>query len=529
MKLSHKIIGVLLAAGMTLSAVPFTVRALDSADDNMNMFENSDFIEKEQPELSEQTKQLISLYKRDPSMENYLALRNEVIFNYDAVLDRKEAKLASLKEETAGKPGGLAKVAEMEEIVQEMYATYWNRINSSMLRFTDSRLLQWKIADAYKYDYIPVMGAGNSVYVARTQVTNADYYKFVEATGHAAPQNWINGKYAEGEDDYPVNYVSLYDAEAYCNWLTLLDGENVYRLPNESEWELAAGHMPKDADFNCGVNDGRTPVEQYAKVTRGAHGAVDFWGNVWEWTTTTREDTDEETFGVKGGSWKSARTDCRTEYRKEGRTAENGYDDVGFRVFKILNGEEPEQKVELATLPAPEVTAVKVDEKTAEISWKAVETAVEYQLFEYNETTGLIAMLETTDGLHYSVIREGGFDNLAYIVQPISYTAICDNVSAEFAVKPKEKASEIKVLEAFVKLSSEKITLSWEAEDGAACYFVYKLNAKTGNLSGGRKIEGATECSFRLKEGTEYIFVVTTTAIEQRKAYGGEISAASLA
>ncbi len=35
--------------------------------------------------------------------------------------------------------------------------------------------------------------------------------------------------------------------------------------------------MPKDADFNCGVNDGRTPVEQYADVTRGAHGAIDFW------------------------------------------------------------------------------------------------------------------------------------------------------------------------------------------------------------------------------------------------------------
>ena len=55
---------------------------------------------------------------------------------------------------------------------------------------------------------------------------------------------------------------------------------NTYRLPNENEWELAAGHMPKDADFNCGVNDGRTSAEEYAKVTRGAHGAVDFWGNV---------------------------------------------------------------------------------------------------------------------------------------------------------------------------------------------------------------------------------------------------------
>ena len=63
-------------------------------DDGMNMFENSDFIEKEQPELSEETKELISLYQQDPTKENYLNLRDMVIENYNAVLDRKEGKLA---------------------------------------------------------------------------------------------------------------------------------------------------------------------------------------------------------------------------------------------------------------------------------------------------------------------------------------------------------------------------------------------------------------------------------------------------
>lgn len=291
MKLTRKILPLLMAFLMLLSALPVAYAS--------DMFENRDFIEKEQPELTEETKQLISLYQRKPTEENYLNLRAEVIKNYDAVLVRKEAKLAELKEETSGKPGGLAKVAEMEEIVQEMYQTYWNRINSSMLRFTDPRLLKWKIADAYQYDYIPVMGAGESVYVARTPVTNAQYAEFLAATGYAAPQNWTDGTYPAGEDDFPVNYVSAADAEAYCAWLTERDGVNTYRLPNESEWELAAGHMPKDADFNCGVNDGRTSVEEYAKVTRGAHGAVDFWGNVWEWTTTVRSDS---TLGVKGGA-----------------------------------------------------------------------------------------------------------------------------------------------------------------------------------------------------------------------------------
>ena len=262
------------------------VTQIFAADDAMNMFQNSDFIEKEQPELTEETKQLISIYHKNPTEENYNNLRNEVIKNYDAVLERKEAKLAELKEETADKPGGEEKVAEMQDIVDEMYATYWDRINSNMLRFTDSRLLSWNTANASAYNYIPVMGAGENIYISRTTVTNSQYAEYINATGAAAPGNWTDGTYPVGEDDYPVNHVSYYDAVNYCKWLTSLDRVNSYRLPTESEWELAAGHMPKDADFNCGVNDGRTPVYQYEGITRGAHGAIDFWGNVWEWTST---------------------------------------------------------------------------------------------------------------------------------------------------------------------------------------------------------------------------------------------------
>lgn len=324
----------------------------------MNMYENSDFIEKEQPELDEQTKRLIALYQQNPSDEAYLNLRRKVIEDYNAVVARKEAKLAELKAETAGKPGGETIVAEMEELVQEIYITYWDRINSSMLRFTDPRLLEWRVAAAPRYEYIPVMGAGESVYVKRTPVTNAEYALFLDATGYPAPSNWTDGAYPAGEEAYPVNFVSYADAQAYCDWLTEQDGANVYRLPGEGEWELAAGHMPKDADFNCGVNDGRTPVEAYADVTRGAHGAVDFCGNVWEWTSTVRAEANGDTIlGVKGGSWKSARTDCRTEYREEGRDAAMGYADVGFRVIQVLGGNEPERRAELTTLAAPTVTA----------------------------------------------------------------------------------------------------------------------------------------------------------------------------
>ncbi len=431
MKLSRRIMGVFLTVLMTLLLLPSAMEARAA-----NMFVNSDFIETEQPVLSEETTKLISLYQKTPTEENYLNLRDMVTQNYDAVLERKEAKLAELKTETAGKPGGEAIVAEMEGIVQEMYVTYWSRINSSMLRFTDTRLLKWKISNASQYAYIPVMGAGESIYVGRTPVTNEEYAKFIKAAGVQTPSNWTNGTYPEGEDRYPVNFVSFEDAKAYCVWLTEQDSMNAYRLPTESEWELAAGHMPKDAEFNCGVKDGRTPVEQYEGITRGAHGAIDFWGNVWEWTSTARYGSNgSATLGVKGGAWFSDRTACRTEHRKENRDAAVGYEDVGFRVIQVRNGEEPEQKVELATLGAPVVSAISTSPDSIALSWQPVDGAIEYQLFEYFDKTGLIQMLGTVEGTSVTMRDLEPGSTHRYIVQPISYTEIADNVSPENSVK----------------------------------------------------------------------------------------------
>ena len=62
MRLTKRICSIAAASVMMLSVIPVTAMAAES-DDGMNMFENSDFIEKEQPELTEETKQLISLYQ----------------------------------------------------------------------------------------------------------------------------------------------------------------------------------------------------------------------------------------------------------------------------------------------------------------------------------------------------------------------------------------------------------------------------------------------------------------------------------
>ena len=249
------------------------------------MYTHSTTIEKERPELNEETKALISAYHRNPSEQNWQALERQVEKNYDKVVARKQAKLEELKRTAKTKD----KIEEMEVIVEEMHRDRKNRIAQSMARFTDQRM---RPGSRENQDGFHIVGGSNPpISIGHFLVTNAEYKKF-------------NPKWPK-DDNVPVVGVSYDDALKYCKWL----GPN-YRLPTEAEWELAAGHMPKDADFD---------------TIEGACGGKGFWGNVWQWTSDNK---------VKGGSWKTPRTSCRTEYRSEVRDPHRGYEDVGFRVVR---------------------------------------------------------------------------------------------------------------------------------------------------------------------------------------------------
>lgn len=128
-------------------------------------------------------------------------------------------------------------------------------------------------------------------YIDRTEVTNADYKKFVDATGRTAPKSWENGAPAPGTENLPVVYVTYADAEAYAKWA----GK---RLPTEAEWEAAArgkdgrrypwGNAWDPSMGNIGRPKGQGKIEPVGTYPAGASpsGALDMIGNVWEWTSS---------------------------------------------------------------------------------------------------------------------------------------------------------------------------------------------------------------------------------------------------
>ena len=275
-------------------------------------------IEKERPQLNEETKRLIAAYRKNPTAENRDALRKQVELNYDAVIARKIAKLEELKQTARHE----SKIREMQAIVDEVIQDKESRIEQSMQRFTDPRLRPG--ARQAKDGYLPVLGAAQNVEIAYTPVTKEEFAAFLKQTGREEQP------FPAQENRHPATNVSYYDAVEYARWLSARDGKALYRLPTEKEWELAAGHMPKDADFNNGIQNSTTPVETY-RNTLSASGAIDMWGNCWEWTSSSQ---DNLTKTIKGGSFDSPRMKCRTEERAENRDPAKGYYNVCFRLIR---------------------------------------------------------------------------------------------------------------------------------------------------------------------------------------------------
>ena len=156
------------------------------------------------------------------------------------------------------------------------------------------------------------------------------------------------------KDDQPVVGVSWYAAYAYCLWLSILDSEKArYQLPNEMEWEWAAGGQRDKPDKVVTVRDypwqeekggpnkmlanynehegGTTSVGRYPEGAT-PEGLYDMAGNVWEWTENWY-DKDKDCLALRGGSWYNKADALRCSSRISGypRLRSSSF---GFRVIR---------------------------------------------------------------------------------------------------------------------------------------------------------------------------------------------------
>lgn len=167
----------------------------------------------------------------------------------------------------------------------------------------------------------------DAFFLNRGPCTNEQYLQFVKASNHRFPFHWWKfGKnedwasrrneyreafkgqrnadvlywerywdklpYAipEGEEDFPVIFVSWLDAQSFAGWAGM-------RLPTEAEWQFAAtGGEDREYLFGekwdaemlqrlklTGRNIKLRPVGALGELTQGAFGHDDMVGNVWEW------------------------------------------------------------------------------------------------------------------------------------------------------------------------------------------------------------------------------------------------------
>lgn len=288
-------------------------------DESELVFDDPDapLVEEERPELDKKTKELLRIYKQNPTDENYQTLYDQMGVRYDKVVARKKAKLRELEREAKHQ----SLVDEMQGIVDEMVINREERLWQRFLSLIDDRK-----DDNPNDSWMALKGAWEeNAYIGYAPVTNEEWALYNQ-----------DYSYPSGQNRHPVVNVSFNDAVAYCEWLGEADAKHRYRLPSEYEWILAAGHMPKDVNMNTNhIESGLTSVDAYAGSV-GNCGGIDFWGNCWEWTST---QTADGTYLIKGGAWDTSRDECRSEYSDASRDPSQGFANVGFRVVRVVNAE----------------------------------------------------------------------------------------------------------------------------------------------------------------------------------------------
>ena len=119
--------------------------------------------------------------------------------------------------------------------------------------------------------------------------------RFVDRTGEPGPASWSKGRFPKGMDQHPVSGLSFFEATAYACY-------RGKQLPTAAQWHFAAS-----GEATIGMVS-RNNFASNGPATCGAHSGIsrfnirDLGGNVREWCCNGQQPEHSYTLG---GSWKS--------------------------------------------------------------------------------------------------------------------------------------------------------------------------------------------------------------------------------
>ena len=186
---------------------------------------------------------------------------------------------------------GLTSIVEGDVVIlaeaSKLAAGWQMEVNGVLMAHVPDGSYEMGSDQANATEFPPHRVSVSSFFMDVYEVTNAQYQRFVLATGHPAPPNWAGAHYPPGRADHPVTSVSWHDAGAYAAWRGV-------RLPAETEWEYAArgsdGRMyPWGKSFNGSLAaHGSMSMVRVGQFPQGVSpfGIHDMAGNASEWTAS---------------------------------------------------------------------------------------------------------------------------------------------------------------------------------------------------------------------------------------------------
>lgn len=197
---------------------------------------------------------------------------------------------------------------------------------------------------------------------------------FKDLTGKPAPRYWQEGRHDKRLAKHPVVGICYYEAAAYALWAG-------YRLPTGAEWQMAASWRIRSSanvlrrypwgdalDTNkCNIwasgVASTVPVNEY-EVGAAPNGVLQLIGNVWEWTASNYEISDDcgrQVVGdmlmkeIRGGAYDTYFAAQATSCFRTGLASLARMHNVGFRCVVDLR---PEEQPANPGPPAPELPSV---------------------------------------------------------------------------------------------------------------------------------------------------------------------------